>query len=211
MYTPAHFAETRLDVMQALVRAYPLATLVTCGGDGLRADPVPMLWLPDPAPHGRLIGHVARANPVATDIDLNIEALAIFNGPQAYVAPSWYPTKAEHGRAVPTWNYATVHARGAVRLIEDPAWLRAQIEALTQQQEATRDHPWHVDEAPAEYIQRLLAAIVGIELTITRIEGKWKMSQNQPAQNRAGVVDGLRAETTDGTDAVAALVARGRG
>jgi transcriptional regulator len=134
---------------------------------------------------------VARANPLWKDLVSGVEALAIFQGPDQYVSPSWYPAKREHGRVVPTWNYAVVHARGALRVIDDPAWLRGQLEALTAGQEASLSEPWAISDAPREYTDRLIGAIVGIEMTITTLTGKWKVSQNQPAENQAGVVSGL--------------------
>lgn len=209
MYCPAHFAETRPEVLHALMRARPLATLVTAGDDGPAADHIPfVLDLPDDGP-GVLRGHVARANPMWRRlVDGGVPALAVFHGPDAYVTPSWYPGKREHGRAVPTWNYAIVHARGPLRAIDDPDWLRAHVEALTRQQEAAFAEPWAVSDAPADYLEKMLGATVGIELTIVSLAGKWKMSQNQPVANRAGVVAGLQAAGGDEAGAVAALVER---
>jgi transcriptional regulator len=192
MYCPAHFAESRPEVLYALMRGYPLATLVTMGNDGLNADHIPLQL--ETSGDSRLVlrGHVARANPVWKSIDNSTPALAIFRGPDAYITPSWYPTKREHGKAVPTWNYAVVHARGPLNFIEDADWLRAQVEALTRQQESAFAEPWAVSDAPADYTEKMLAAIVGIEITVTSLEGKWKVSQNQPEGNRNGVVAGLR-------------------
>lgn len=202
MYLPAHFEEERPEILHALMRERPFATLVTQGPDGPRADHLPLYLTPE----GMLQGHVARANPVWREAAAG-EALAIFHGPQAYVSPSWYPTKREHGRAVPTWNYVVVHARGQLRAIEDPAWLRMQLDSLVDQHEAGLAEPWRVADAPADYIEKMLAAIVGIEIAITSLGGKWKLSQNQPAANRAGVVSGLRARGGADELQVAALVA----
>lgn len=185
MYVPDHFREDRPDVLQDAVRRIGFATLVTPNNDGsLEANHLPML-LQD----GMLRGHVARANPVWKAGAG--EALAIFLGPHAYVSPSWYPSKAETGKAVPTWNYLTVHARGAINWIQDADWLRAHVGALSQTHEAGRAQPWAVTDAPAGYVDGLLRAIVGFELTIAKLEGKWKLSQNRDAADRAGVREGL--------------------
>ena len=192
MYCPAHFEETRSEVLHALMRAYPLATLVTWDADGLDANHIPLLLDATAGEFGSLRGHVARANPLWRKVGAGDTALAIFHGPEGYVTPNWYPSKAETGKAVPTWNYVVAHAHGRLRVIDDAAWLRAQVAALTAQEEAAFPHPWQVADAPADYVEKMLGAVVGIELEITRLAGKWKTSQNQPPQNRAGVVAGLR-------------------
>lgn len=208
MYCPAHFAESRPEALHALMRARPLATLVTLGEGGLVADHIPfVLELPADGP-ALLRGHVARANPMWKTLRSDVAALAIFQGPDAYVTPNWYPTKREHGKAVPTWNYVTVHARGPLRVIEEAGWLRRQIEALTQQQEAAFANPWAVADAPADYVDKMLGAVVGIELTIASLTGKWKTSQNQPAENRAGAARGLRELDSAEAAAMAALIER---
>lgn len=191
MYCPAHFAESRPEVLHALLRQHPLATLITVGDQGLNADQIPLIF--ETAEDGRpvLRGHVARANPMWKTLHSDTAALAIFHGPEAYITPNWYPTKHEHGKAVPTWNYAVVHARGPLHVVHDADWLRRQVESLTHQQESTFAAPWAVSDAPADYIEKMLAAIVGIELTVTSLEGKWKASQNQPEGNREGVIAGL--------------------
>lgn len=206
MYIPEHFDEPRIDVLHRLIRARPLATLVTLSSGGLDANPIPLHLSEEPAPFGTLRGHVARANPVWHDHDRNAGALAIFHGPDAYITPSWYPTKAETGKAVPTWNYVVVHACGALRIIDDPAWLRAHLEALTAYNEATFPEPWHIDDAPADFTEKLIEAIVGFEIIITRLQGKWKASQNQPSQNQAGVVCGLHTTGAPGAMEMAALI-----
>lgn len=206
MYIPKHFDEPRTDVLHALMRARPLATLITLQPGGLAADHVPLHLSVDAAsPLGMLRGHVARANPLWQGHAEGVEVLAVFQGADAYVTPSWYPTKRETGKAVPTWNYAVAHAWGALRIVEDAAWLRTHLEALTAQHEAAFAEPWQVADAPRDYTDKLIAAIVGIEIVIGRLAGKWKISQNQPAQNRAGVIDGLRA---GGCSEMAALVER---
>ena len=206
MYVPKHFEETDVAKMHALISGCPLATLVTVGPDGLTANHIPFLLSAEPAPNGTLLAHVARANSMWRTFDSSREVLAIFHGPDAYVSPNWYATKAETGKVVPTWNYAVVHAYGSMLIHDDPAWVRAQIEALTTTHEAAMPAPWSVGDAPPEYIEKLTQAIVGIEIVVTRLVGKWKVSQNQPAENRAGVVAGL--EQTNEQD-MAALVYAG--
>lgn len=203
MYLPAHFEETRAEVLHAAIREHPLATLIRTDPAGaLQADALPMLL---DGEAGMLRGHVARANPLWREA-AGKEVLAIFHGAQAYVTPSWYPTKREHGKAVPTWNYVVVHARGRLATIEDPARLRALLDDLVDRHESARPDPWRVADAPADYIDKMLAAIVGIEIEVARLEGKWKASQNQPAANRAGVVAGLRQRGSADDLALAALV-----
>lgn len=191
MYTPSQFAETRLEVLHSLMRRKPLATLVTLTPEGLVANSIPLYLRVDGSPWGTLAGHVARGNPLWRDTDTATPVLAIFQGPDAYISPSWYATKQEHGKVVPTWNYAVVQARGPLRVIDEPAWIRAQLLDLTHQQEAAFAQPWAVDDAPRDYTDKLLAALVGIEIPISQLTGKWKVSQNQPPANQVGVVQGL--------------------
>ena len=186
MYIPKHFAEEDVAEMQALMRANPLATLVSHGPDGLNANHIPLLLV-----DGKLQGHVARANPLWQAGKVGGEVLAIFHGIDSYISPSGYATKAEHGKVVPTWNYAAVHAYGELRVIDDPQWIFAQISALTAANEAALPQPWAVTDAPADYIEKMLGAIVGIEIGITRLLGKWKVSQNQPAVNQASLIAAL--------------------
>ena len=185
MYLPRSFHETREDALQALIRAYPFATVVIAGAAGLAANHLPLEFV-----DGRLHGHVAHVNELAKADGAQV--LAIFQGPDAYVSPSWYPRKHETGREVPTWNYAVVHVHGRLRVVEDTAWLRALLERLTDRHEAGQANPWRVDDAPADHVEKMLGAIVGLEIAIERVEGKFKLSQNHPARNRAGVVGGLR-------------------
>lgn len=206
MYLPKHFAESRVDVLHQFIRTYPLATVVTLGSSGLNANHIPLHLSPDPSPFGILRGHVARANPIWQDIDSDIEVLAIFHGPDAYVTPSWYPTKAETGKAVPTWNYAVTHAYGTLRIIDDHDWLRSHLEELTAHNEAVFSDPWQLGDAPAEFIDKMIGAVVGIEMVITRLVGKWKVSQNQPTPNQAGVIRGLQARGDGAAIEMAALV-----
>jgi transcriptional regulator len=205
MYQPAHFVEQDPDTLLALMRAAPLATLIR-GGGGLAADVLPLAadridgdW--------RLTGHVARANPLWREAD-GQPVLALFQGPQAYVSPNWYPGKAAHGKAVPTWNYALVQAHGRLRAIEDPAWLHALVTRQTDHHEGGRPLPWHVADAPDDYIDAMLRAIVGIEIEVTRLEGKFKLSQNQSAQDRTGVVLGLDSDVALGRQPQAGSVAQ---
>lgn len=195
MYQPPHFREDRLDVLHDLIRAHPLATLVAVGPDGLVANHLPLVLHAELSANGTLRGHVARANPLWRTFDPAIDALAVFRGPDSYITPSWYPSKKQHGRVVPTWNYAVVHASGPLRVFEDAAWLRAQVEELTFRQERDRPVPWAVSDAPDDYIARQLKGIVGIELPISRIEGKWKVSQNRGDRDRRGVSRGLERES----------------
>lgn len=206
MYTPKHFEEPRIDVMHELMRARPLATLVTLTSGGLDANHIPLHLIDQPAPFGTLRGHVARANPLWRDFSPDTEVLAIYQGPDSYITPSWYATKQQTGRVVPTWNYAVVHAHGTLRVIDDATWVRAQIEALTDHHEANFPRPWAVADAPHEYTEKLIASIVGIEIVITRLSGKWKVSQNQPEQNQASVIEGLKNSELRDAPAVAALV-----
>ena len=195
MYIPKHFEETRADVLQALMREHPLASLVTQTAAGLVADHIPLLWRADGSEHGALVGHVARNNPL-WQLSCATEVLAIFQGPQAYISPQWYPTKREHGKVVPTWNYVVVHVHGTLRAIDDPVWLRTLLGELTQRHESGFAAPWKVEDAPADYIQSMVQAVVGIEIPIRSLIGKCKTSQNQPPGNRAGVVQGLSGSTS---------------
>lgn len=206
MYQVDAFREDRIEVMHALMRSHRLATLVTVSDGVADADHIPLLIDPDPSPCGTLRGHVARANPLWRHAD-GQEVLAIFQGPQTYVTPYWYPSKRETGKVVPTWNYAVVHAHGRLQVRDDRNWLRALVTRLTEQQEAAFPQPWRVDDAPAEYLERMLGAIVGIEIPLTRLAGKWKVSQNRNEADRSGVVEGLSLQEDAQARAMAALVA----
>jgi transcriptional regulator len=203
VYVPPLFKEDRIDVLHDAIRRTGLATLVTLSQDGLIASHVPMLLDTEPAPYGTLIGHLARPNPQARGAIG--EALAIFQGPEAYITPSWYATKRATGKVVPTWNYVAIHAYGTVEFFDDRERLRDVVTRLTDRQEAPRAEPWAVTDAPADFTQGMLNGIVGFALPIARLEGKWKMSQNRPADDRAGVIAGLEAE---GQGDVAGLVPR---
>ena len=208
MYVPTPFAEDEVATLHALIRAHPLATLVTMTDDGLEANHIPLIVDPEPEPYGRLRGHAPRANPLTRGEHRRLDALAIFHGPEGYITPSWYATKRETGKVVPTWNYAVVHAYGRLELIDDPAWVRDQVETLTDRQEAAFDQPWKVADAPREFSERMIASLVGLEIVVTRLVGKTKASQNQPAANRAGVVAGLDARGEPEATALAELTRR---
>jgi transcriptional regulator len=212
VYSPKHFEENRIDAMHALMRAYPLATLVAVVDATITANHIPVTILDAPAPYGVLQGHVARANSLWRQAREDLEALAIFQGPQVYISPSLYATKRRTGEVVPTWDYAVVHARGTLRFIEDAAWLRDLVGRLTDVHEAQRGAPWKVDDAPAPYIDRMLAAIVGFEFSIASLSGKWKVSQNRDRADREGVVAGLgAADDADSHEIAEMLAARGGG
>jgi len=193
MYLPAHFEEHRPAVLHELLRRHPLGLLITqTPGGELLANSVPFVLDADPAGGpGLLRAHVARANPLWRDSRTDTPVLVVFQGPQAYISPSFYPSKAEHGKVVPTWNYVMVQARGRLRAIDDAAWLHAFVTRLTDRHEAARSAPWAVSDAPPDYVAGMVRAIVGIEVALTELTGKWKVSQNRSAADRAGVTRGL--------------------
>lgn len=209
MYLPAQFKESRPDILQQAIAAADLAILVTMTDQGMEASHIPLLYDPQPAadgsaPHGTLYGHLARANGQWQRFQPDVEALAIFQGPDAYITPSWYETKRETGKVVPTWNYVAVHAYGRLRIFDDAPGLLDLVTRLTNRHESRRTVPWAVSDAPRDYIEAMLKGIVGLALPVARLEGKWKMSQNRSAPDQRGVVEGLRAE---GKDVVARIVA----
>jgi transcriptional regulator len=185
MYLPKSFHETRIDVLHALIRDYPFGTVVMHGAEGLAANHLPLELASDTL----LQGHVARGNELAKADGAQV--LVMFQAAHGYISPNWYPSKHETGREVPTWNYAVVHVHGRLRVIEDKLWLRGFLERLTDRHEATQPKPWHVSDAPEDHVEKMLKFIVGLEVTIDRIEGKFKLSQNHPDANRAGVIEGL--------------------
>jgi transcriptional regulator len=206
MYQPPAFREDRIDVQHALIRAHPLGLLITAGPAGLTANLFPFLIDAQGTESGTLRLHIARANPQWQQLEAVDECLVVFQGPHDYVTPSWYATKRETGKVVPTWNYATVHVWGRPRVVNDNAWLRRQLDDLTASREKLRQAPWAVDDAPADFVAMQMRAIVGVEIPISRIEGKWKMSQNRPEADRAGVIEGFRSTGEAGAE-IAALVA----
>ena len=198
MYQPPLFQETRREILHGLIRAHPLGLLVSNGPEGPVANPLPFLLDADVPPNGRLRVHLARANPQWRLLADNPQApvLVVFQGVDTYVTPSWYETKRETGKVVPTWNYAIVQVRGAVRVIEDGEWIAQQITDLTAFHESARAEPWAVADAPAPFIQSQIKGIVGMEIDIAEISGKWKVSQNRPVADRAGVAAGLATEAS---------------
>jgi len=194
MYLPSAFREDRLDLQHELIRERPLGLLVTAGPAGLLANLVPFLIYAEEGKFGTLRAHVARANAQWRELSLVSECMVVFQDPGGYITPNWYATKAETHKVVPTWNYATVQAWGKPRAVEDAAWLRRQIGDLTRSQEQARPAPWSVEDAPVDFVAAQIQAIVGVEIPIERIEGKWKMSQNRNEADRKGVVAGLTAE-----------------
>lgn len=190
MYQPAQHREDRLDVQHSLIESHPLGLLISAGAEGLLANALPFLLQRQSGPFGTLQVHMARANGQWRDLD-GQRVLTVFQGPQAYVSPSFYATKLETGKVVPTWNYAMVQARGVARLRADADWLGAQIKALTAVHEGRRTPSWAVSDAPSAYIESQMRGIVGIEIEIDTIEGKWKVSQNRPEADRHGTAEGL--------------------
>lgn len=193
MYLPTSFRQDDLGELHRQIRAMPFALLTSTGTDGVQASHLPLLLEADEGEFGTLYGHFARANPQWRELQDGREALAVFSGPDAYISPSWYPAKAEHGKVVPTWNYIAVHARGPVRLIEDRDSLLQTVSRLSDRHEASRPQPWAVSDAPDDYLDAMLRAIVGFALPIRRLEGKWKLGQNRSPTDQAGVRQGLAA------------------
>jgi transcriptional regulator len=206
MYVPKHFEERDVGVLHALIRSHPLGTWVTAADGALVVNHVPFFVDSSQGPYGTLIGHVARANPIWKSFSTDIASVVVFQGPQTYITPSWYPSKHAHGKAVPTWNYAVVHAHGSPRAIEDKDWLLSHVTQLVDLHEAERAVPWSVSDAPADYISTMLAAIVGIEIPISAIEGKWKTSQNRALPDKLGTIAGLHERGDENAKQMAALV-----
>jgi transcriptional regulator len=202
MYVPQAFAEPDVPTLHRLLRAHPLGALVTLTPQGLDANHISFVVHAGPLPHGTLHGHVARTNPVWREAAHDTQALVIFQGPERYITPSWYPGKRDHGKVVPTWNYAVVHAHGPLRVRDDPAWTRPHLEELVRTHEAAREAPWQLSDAPADFLDAMVAAVVGLEIPIARLVGKWKVSQNRPGPDREGVIQGL---TGDGDAAALAM------
>lgn len=206
MYIPRQFEETRIDVLHRLMKAHPLAAFVVIGDSGLVVNHVPFLIDDTEGQFGTLRAHLPRANPVWRQFSGEAEAVAIFQGPESYITPSWYPSKHADGKAVPTWNYAVVHAHGHPRVVEDAQWLLSHLTELTDEHEAGQALPWKVSDAPKDYTDRLIEALVGIEIPISRICGKWKVSQNRPRADKLGVAAGLESRADDRSHAMAELV-----
>lgn len=205
MYLPEHFEETRIEVLQQLIRDYPLGTFVSRYNGEIEANHIPFMISQCGDELGTLQCHIAKSNPLWKSL-CSEPALVIFQGPDCYISPSWYPSKQIHGKVVPTWDYAVVHARGVPELIDDGEWLLAHLSAMTDAHEANNAVPWKVSDAPADYIDRMLSAIVGIEIPISRLTGKWKVSQNRAKPDRAGVIAGLQLENTENTKAISHII-----
>jgi transcriptional regulator len=201
MYQPPAFVENRPDVLHGLIRTQPLGLLITAGAAGIVANPLPFQLVVE-AKQVLLRAHLSRANPQVSELD-DAQCLVVFQGPHAYVSPSWYATKAETGKVVPTWNYIVVQARGQARRMDDPAWLRAQIGALTDARETGLSEPWAVNDAPDAFIAAQVRGIVGVEIAVTHMDGKWKLSQNRSEADRSGVIEGLASQGQ--ADLVAAM------
>jgi transcriptional regulator len=206
MYIPKFNEETRLPILDQLMRTHPLAALVTMGSSGLFATHLPMVLHRESDSRAVLRGHLSRANQQWRELDPAVPALAIFSGPEHYITPAWYPEKTVTGKVVPTWNYAVVHAYGQLKVIEDPLWLLTHLNSLTDTHEASSATPWKVSDAPADYVSSIAKGIVGIELAIDRLEGKWKVSQNQNEKTRASVAEGLATLDTESSLAMRSLV-----
>ena len=208
MYTPSHFSETRIEVLHDFIAEHPLAALIAPTADGLDANHIPVLLDPTRGPFGTLRGHVARANPMWKKVPDGSRALALFQGPTHYISPGWYPSKRTDNTVVPTWNYVVVHAHGTLTWTHDFAWLLRLVNDLADTFERDRKEPWRVSDAPADWVEGQLKAVVGFELAIERLEGKWKVSQNRSAADREGVVAGLAEVSGEDARKMAELVAR---
>ncbi|HRF45713.1 MAG TPA: FMN-binding negative transcriptional regulator [Candidatus Competibacteraceae bacterium] len=205
MYCPSHFQEDRLATLVSLIEQFPLATIIRNTADGLTADHVPLLYAAVPGCFGKLAGHVAKNNPL-WQIPPDQELLVVFQGPSTYISPNWYATKHNAGKVVPTWNYAVVHAYCSLQAIREPEQIQQIITGLTDQHESSQAHPWRVADAPSDFTGKLLGNIVGIHLHINRLQGKWKVSQNQPKQNQQSIAHGLLSEGSDAQTQMALLV-----
>jgi len=206
MYLQPAFEEKRTEVLHAHMRAHPLATFIVTVSGEIVVNHMPFQVDPSVGEHGALRGHIPRDNPVRQSLDGRLAAVAVFQGANTYITPSWYPSKHAHGKAVPTWNYAVVHAHGRPRLIDDAEWLLAHLEQLTAEHESKQALPWKVSDAPKEYTERMIARLVGIEMPITLLIGKWKVSQNRPHGDRLGVAAGLASQGDADSLAMAELV-----
>ena len=209
MYQPPAFREERVEILHDFMRNHPLAVLVSPGPDGFEANPLPLLLAAQEGKFGLLSGHFAKANPLLQALEKaedGLQVVAIFHGPQHYISPAWYPSKQVDGKAVPTWNYAAVHAHGVLRPLADAERLRAHLDALSDTHEAGRAEPWATADAPAEFLSRMMKGITGFDITIERLEGKWKLGQNRDAADRAGIRNGLAGEARAGAAELAAIM-----
>ncbi len=199
MYIPKHFEQQDTAALHQLIHNYPLATLIVSTSNGICVNHVPLIVDDDQSGKLRLHGHIARANPLC-DVTPAGDVMAVFQGPNAYISPAWYPTKQQHGKVVPTWNYMAVHASGELRLIDDRSWTLKMVERLTDREESDLPDPWAVSDAPDSFVEGLLNSIVGLELTVTDLRGKWKVSQNQSEENQTGVRAGLQSVSNPAAD-----------
>lgn len=206
MYLRNLFEEKRREVLEALIADNPLGAVTIAGPQGVEVDHLPFRLYPHLGPGGTLKCHVARSNPLWQSLSADQELLVVFQGPNAYISPSWNPGRERHGKVAPSWNYAVVHAYGYARAIEDQEWLKAHLDDLAAAHEAHRSNPWRLAEAPTDFVGQLLAHIVGIEIELTRMVGKWFVSQQRSTSDRAGVIEGLLNEQTDAARAVARMV-----
>lgn len=206
MYVPRHFEERDITVLHSLIRSHPLGAWVTHAGQSLLVNHIPFLVDPARGEHGTLMGHVARANPAWNSFSKEMASMVIFQGVQTYISPSWYPSKRAHGKAVPTWNYVVVHAEGVPRAIEDKNWLLQHVTRLSDLHESGNAVPWSVSDAPRDYIDTMLQAIVGIEIPIRALVGKWKTSQNRSLPDKLGTIAGLYERGDAASKEMAALV-----
>jgi len=206
MYVPSHFDESRLAVLHEFIRQHPFAAIIANTAAGLEGNHLPLLVDAERGRFGTLRGHIARANPMWQTVSAGSEVLTIFQGVSHYVSPRWYPSKREHGKVVPTWNYAVIHARGSIQWFHDPDWLRSLLETTTNLHEGTHPMPWHVSDAPDEYVRRQIGAIVGFEILLSDLTGKWKLSQNRNDADRAGVTSALEGQPDEGAQEMAALM-----
>ncbi|WP_101048165.1 FMN-binding negative transcriptional regulator [Macromonas nakdongensis] len=208
MYIPKYHAMPDRAALHMHIEQHPLGSWVCTADDRLVANHIPFVLDREQGAHGRLLGHVSRANPVWRALAQGVPSVVMFMGPNAYITPAWYPGKQTHGQVVPTWNYVTVHAHGMARAIEEPAWILNMLERLTQAQESARSNPWQVSDAPAHYIEKMLRAIVGIELTIDHLEGRNKISQDEDRDDRLGTVEGLMQTFDAPAQVLAGMVLR---
>lgn len=206
MHIQKSFAETRIEVLQGLIRSRPLATFIVASDDNIIVNHMPLMLDAGAGKYGVLKGHVPRGNLLWQCLDGRHKALAVFHGPETYITPLWYPSKQEHGKAVPTWNYVVVHAHGYPGAVHDAGWLLEHLNAMTDQQEAANAEPWSVADAPSDYVAMMVRNVVGIEMPVSAIEGKWKVSQNRPEADRLAVAAALHARGDANSLAMAALV-----
>ncbi|NOX51753.1 MAG: FMN-binding negative transcriptional regulator [Gammaproteobacteria bacterium] len=208
MYVQPQFEESRPAVLHELIRTHPLATLIVIHNDDIAVNHIPLFVNTDKGDLGVLQGHLPRANSIWESFDGKTKCVAVFQGPATYISPSWYPSKHEHGKAVPTWNYVVTHAHGYPRAVEDKDWLLRHLNKLTDQQESNQRLPWRVCDAPTEFTDKMLSHIIGFEMPIVSIQGKWKVSQNRPAKDQLGVIENLLKQGDDNAMAMADLISQ---